>query len=159
VLPYRAIRRAHALYDMGFIDPAMAEAEAALKVMPAYEDAFKILGDGYYKKHDLQKAFENYRLACAYDGNNAQYRRDLAQAYLDLNNTGKAVEQIKLAMELQPESLEGKFLQAKSFLKNKHYKQGCAILVRILTDKKDKDFSKRKALDLFKASVRQQGKK
>ena len=149
VIPYRNVQRARALYDMGFLEPAMAEAAAALKVLPAYDRAYKILGDCYAKRGDNQKAFEYFRLACAYDSGNAQYRKDLAMAYLQIGNPEKAVEQAKLSVELDAKNAEAKYILAKAFVKNKQYKEGYDILKQILSVKKEKVEFREKAEALF----------
>ncbi|MEI6437751.1 MAG: tetratricopeptide repeat protein [Candidatus Omnitrophota bacterium] len=145
VVPYRNIRRARTLYDMGFLAPAAAEAEAALKVLPSYEEAFMILGDVAEKNGETQKAFEYYRLVCAHAGENAQYRQALAQAYLKLNSPAKAVEQARIAVELEGGNADYKYVLAKAYVKNKQYAQGYDILVQILSNKKEKEGLREKA--------------
>ena len=145
VVPYRYIRRARTLYDMGFIDPAVAEAQAALRVLPGYDEAFRVLGDAAEKKGDVQKAFEYYRLLCAHNSGDASYRKNLAMAYLALNNPAKAVEQAELAVELESDNVECKYALAKAYVKNKQYKRGYDILVPILANKKEKEDLKVKA--------------
>jgi tetratricopeptide (TPR) repeat protein len=149
VFPYQNIRRAKALSDMGYTAPAMAEARAALSVAPVYEEAFKILGDGHMRNGAYREAFHCFRVAAAYSSGNPQYRRDLAQAYLFLNDVPHALEQAKEALEMDPDSVEGKFILAKSFVKNKQYDRGYDILRQILKDPKAASVFKRKAAALF----------
>ncbi|MBF0386328.1 MAG: tetratricopeptide repeat protein [Candidatus Omnitrophica bacterium] len=150
VVPYRYVRRARTLYDMGFVDPAVREAQAALRVLPAYDEAFRILGDAASKKGDIIKAFEYYRLVCAHAGGDALARKKLAMAYLTLNNPAKAVEQARLAVELDGSSVEYKYALARALAKNKQFKEGYDILVPILADQKDSSGIKEKAGVLLK---------
>ncbi len=144
VIPYRNVRRARTLYDMGFIEAAEVEAEAALKVLPEYDAAYKILGDISAKRGDFLKAFENFRQACIYDGSNPAYRLDLGRTYLELNNPVKAIGQFNISLEIDPKNVEAKYFLAKAYLKNKQTDQACDILTSISTGKAEgSDFKDR----------------
>lgn len=146
VIPYRHMRRARALNAMGFIDAAEKEALASLKVMPAYDEAFKLLADIARRKGNYQQAFEYYRLACTQDEANAQYRKDLAVAYLDLGNPAKAVEEAQRAVELDSRKTEGRYVLGRAYIKNNQYREGCDILGKIVKgEHESEEFRKRAA--------------
>lgn len=137
VIPYRNIRRAKTLYDLGFTAPAEAEARAALRVLPAYDEAFKLLGDAAEKKGDRQQAFEYYRLVCAHNGGDPLAHKNLALAYLALDNPSKALEHARIAVEMDGKNSEYQYALAKAYVKNKQYKRGYDILLPILSGKKE----------------------
>ncbi|MBF0594464.1 MAG: hypothetical protein HQL22_05815 [Candidatus Omnitrophica bacterium] len=159
VVPYRYLRRAQALYDMGYWEPARLEAEAAIRVLPNYDEAFKILGDVAAKSGQHLKAFEYYRLACAYDNGNLDARKGLAFAYMELNNPAKAVEQARVAMDIDPKNTEARYILAKALVKNKQYAEGYDILKPILSGKKEKAEYKERVEVLLNAIQSNVGKK
>jgi tetratricopeptide (TPR) repeat protein len=134
-VPYRYLNRAQTLGALGFDEQAAAEADAALRAVPAYDLAFKIKGDYYSKIKDHEKAFINYRLALMGSPDNMEARDAFIASYIDLGRYARAVEEAKKAMQMAPDDPGAIFLLSKAYVKNKQYKEGYDILMQVLSKK------------------------
>jgi tetratricopeptide (TPR) repeat protein len=129
VFPYRELNRAIVLERMGYPDQALEQADAALAITPALEDAFEIKARVYAERKDAVKAFENYRLALLQNSEDARLRRGFALAYIDLGEYEHALEQADRLDEMSSD-LSGSYVRAKVFVKKKQYENAYDILVQ-----------------------------
>ena len=134
-VPYRYLNRAQTLMTLGFDEQAVAEADAALKAVPAYDLAFKIKGDYYSKRKEYEKAFIEYRIAVMGTPDNMEARDGFIGSYIDLGRYGRAIEEAQKALQMSPDDPGANFLLSKAYVKNKQYKEGYDILMHILTKK------------------------
>lgn len=121
VTPYPNINRAYTLESMALDQPAIAEAQAALKVAPHYNEPYKVMGKIYGRTKDFQKAFENFRIAVTLAPTDKGSRANLALAYYDLGQYQYAVEQYDKMIILWPEDPKAYLKLSKVYLKLKKY--------------------------------------
>jgi tetratricopeptide (TPR) repeat protein len=134
-IPYRYLNRAQTLKTLGFDEQAAAEADAALKAVPAYDLAFKIKGDYFTARKDYEKAFINYRLAVIGSPANMEARNGFVRSYIELGQYERAVQEAKKSLMISPDNPDANFLMARAFVKNKQPKEGYDILKQVLAKK------------------------
>jgi tetratricopeptide (TPR) repeat protein len=134
-VPYRYLNRAQALMALGFDEQAAAEADAALKAMPAYDLAFRIKGDYFTARGEHERAFINYRLAVMGSPTSMDARNGFVRSHINLGQYDRAVQEAKKSLEVSPNDPEANFLMVRAFAKNKQYKEGYDILKQFLSKK------------------------
>ncbi|MBF0331888.1 MAG: hypothetical protein HQL17_08135 [Candidatus Omnitrophica bacterium] len=127
--PYREVNRATMLKDMGYLDQAMAEADAALAVSPLCLEAFKIKAQVYAERKDHLKAFEYFRAALLQSTGDVNLRRGMAIAYVGLGEYDHALEQAE-RLDESPLDVAGPYVRAKVFAKKGQYQKAYDILVQ-----------------------------
>jgi len=93
ITPYHYINRAFTLESLGFDKAATEEAFEALKIIPNYLEAFKILGKIYGKSGDYEKSFEYFRLAVLNAPYDTDLRSNLALAFEKMGDGERAIKQ------------------------------------------------------------------
>ncbi|MFH1622129.1 MAG: tetratricopeptide repeat protein [Candidatus Omnitrophota bacterium] len=117
VFPYENIKRGEALKALGCLDAAIREAKIALKLMPNYYDAFKLLGNCYFEKEDYKPAIENLRIAVALAPKYAELRNKYAQSLYKLGFLEEAERQLLKLTKDSPKTSEYYFALAKVYKK------------------------------------------
>ena len=126
--PYMNYNRAVSLEALGFYDAAMQELEEVGRVSPNYADLYQLKGKIYAQRKDFQKAFENFRIAASFSSGNKKVRLNLALSYFDLEQYEGAIKQYKAIVESWPDDPAGYFQLARSYAKNKQYKESIEML-------------------------------
>lgn len=129
VWPYQNIIRAQVLFDLEFLDQALLEIEAALRIAPHYVKARAMKGAILRKREKYDQAFQEFRLAAALD---VTYRYHLSRAYLDVGRYDEGMSLAQQALNEEVGSTKYSFLIIKGLMKKKEFKQGCGILLQVL---------------------------
>lgn len=113
IKPYQNVHRAYSLASLGFHDAAFAEAYAAVKIMPAYAEPYKVLGETFLKKGLYPQAFEALRVAKLLNPRDAEVRYRLALFFEHQDDLKQALEQCQIAIAYQPGYLRPLLLLAR----------------------------------------------
>ena len=113
--PFPFTSRAYILEALGADDGALLESKEALRVAPDDVHAHTMMGKIYSKRKDYKKAFESYRIAAMYAGNDPVARLGLALAYENLRYYHEAIGQYQRLLELSPNDVQGNFGLARCF--------------------------------------------
>ncbi|MDZ4242763.1 MAG: tetratricopeptide repeat protein, partial [Candidatus Omnitrophota bacterium] len=121
VVAYQNTNRAYTLDALGLDGPALAEAQAAVKVNPSHHEPYKMIGAIYGRQKEYQKAFENFRLAALFATHDQKIRENMAQALFDLNEYEHAVSQYQRVIEMWPGDPKNYFLLARAYAHDGKY--------------------------------------
>ena len=116
VFPYREIKRAYALEALGFDDLALEQTSFALLTSPESSEPYYIRGKVFKKRKDLQKAFEDFRIATMLSGNDAAMRYQLGLAYAALGNHKEAIRHLEILVKRNVRQPDVFFSLAKSLV-------------------------------------------
>ncbi len=108
--PYPYINRAYVLFNLKFYDQAKAEIEQALKIVPAYTEAYQLLGRVLLEKGEYEEAFENLRKAKILDPYDMETRYYLAQVFYELNILEEAEDQCRRVLNENPKNEKARAL-------------------------------------------------
>jgi len=128
VQPFMHVYRGHTLESLGYDEAAKAEVLEAIRIEPAYTNAYAILGKIEAKKKDYKKAFENFRKAAIGSPRNKKIRFNLALTYLDLGEYQGAIGQYKAVRYIWPTDPKAVFFLAKAYAHNQEYDEALKIL-------------------------------
>ncbi len=129
--PYQHYYRAITLESLGLDEPAMAEAQEAVRVAPGYADIYGVMGKIYAKRKEYQKAFEHLRLAVVGAPHDKTLRHSFALCYLDLGEYKGAVQQYQKIIGSWPDDPRAYFLLSKAYAKDKQYDQTLDTLRKV----------------------------
>jgi len=96
VEPYQHANRAFSLASMQQYDRALEEGFEAIRILPNYQKAYKILGYCFLKKGNLEEAFRTLRVAKLFDPSDKEVRYNLAAVYEQKNDFEKAIQQAEI---------------------------------------------------------------
>ena len=120
IKPYQNMHRAYSLATMGYQDAAFGEAYAAMKIMPTYDEPYKVMGDFYLKKGAYAKAFEVLRVAKLLDPRDAEVRYRLALFFEQQKDFKQALEQCQVSLAYKPGMPASLLLSARIQAKQEH---------------------------------------
>ncbi|MCA9398155.1 MAG: tetratricopeptide repeat protein, partial [Candidatus Omnitrophica bacterium] len=132
VKPFRNYYRAFTLDALDLYGPAMAEAQAAIKLSPSSANVYKLIGQIYAKQKRFRDAFEYFRAAAVIDSDDQETRYNLARAYLDMEEYDGAVKQYEIIRDRWPSDPRSWFVLSKAYAKNKKYIKAYDTLVQAL---------------------------
>ncbi len=96
------LNRGNIYFIQGSHDKAIADYEAASKVLPEHSDSFNNLGFVYYEKNEIDKAIDQWKLAIDLDLSNEDAWAGLAIALFDKGNREEAIKAYQQAFALEP---------------------------------------------------------
>ncbi|MEO7438216.1 MAG: tetratricopeptide repeat protein, partial [Candidatus Binatia bacterium] len=96
--------RALALQDLGRVDEAEAELQAALALDPDAATTRSNLGNLYFRRRDLARAREQYLAAVRLDPEHADAHNNLGSVYFRLGDRVRAEAEYRMALRLNPAS-------------------------------------------------------
>lgn len=108
--PYQYINRAYVLFHLKFYDQAQVEIEEALRTVPAYTEAYQLLGKVLLEQKKYNEAFENLRKAKILDPYDMETRYCLAQVFYDLNILKDAENQCQYILSQDPQNAKARSL-------------------------------------------------
>lgn len=125
--PYQNMARAQSLLAMGYIDQAVAEANAALEIDPTYSQPYRLRGRVCFDSRDWENAFRNFRIVLASEPDDIRLRGKLAMSYLELGETDYALKEAEKMISRAPGDAQGYYMKAKALIKKKEYKNAYDI--------------------------------
>jgi tetratricopeptide (TPR) repeat protein len=128
VYPDIYIKRAWALFYLGFYEQALGEVRQALRVRPDYAQAYNIIGRIELKQKLYDQAFEDLRLAHIYAPSNLETMSSLGEFYTLKENYDDALKVYKKMTAVYPVYAEGYQLLAKTYLKKGNKTQAIKLL-------------------------------
>ncbi|MBI1926555.1 tetratricopeptide repeat protein, partial [Candidatus Poribacteria bacterium] len=120
-------------YRKAKFDPAIAEFQQTLKLLPRDVDARITLGMAFYKKGDASNAIEAYQRALEIDPNNVEALNNLGMAYDELGRFDDAIASYRSALKSRPDLAQlqtnlavAQALKAGKYSLNayRHYRRG-----------------------------------
>ncbi|MBF0531710.1 MAG: hypothetical protein HQL23_01275 [Candidatus Omnitrophica bacterium] len=103
-IPYRYVNRAQALSRMGFRDQAQREVAAALRLHPAYFDAYRLYGKILVEEKKYDPALENLRKAKLLSSEDLETRYLLAKCFYELGILAEAQKQAGFVLDREPDN-------------------------------------------------------
>lgn len=131
-LPYQLVGRGMSLFAMGYLDQALAEADALLKILPDAAGGHKIRSLVFDRRNNYEQLFDSARLAVVYAPGDLRQRSRLSYAYLMLGDEKRALKEADKLVERAPKSGWGEVAKAKVFVKKKQFSKGYDILLAAL---------------------------
>ncbi len=95
------------LLDQGRVDAAIPKLVQATELMPTNALAWSSLGVAYHQAGRFDPAHKAYQTALKLDFSMGAVRFNLGCLYLDMNNVGAALDELRAFTLLQPNSTEG----------------------------------------------------
>ena len=121
VSPFPNYFRAFTLESIDLDEPALAEAQEALKITPGYGEIHELMGKIYSKRKQYEEAFVHFRVAALGAPSDRRVRYNFALSYFDMGRYEGAIKQYLRIIELWPTDPKGYFLLAKTYAKDRQY--------------------------------------
>ena len=141
VTPYQYINRAEALFTLELYDQAEAEITEALRIIPHYSEAYKLLGKIYHHKKESAKAFENLRKAKLLVPGDVETRYYLGDCFYYLGDLVQAEKQCRIVLDKNAKNPKGLLLLFKIYAHRQEYQEAVDYLKEI------KEFDKKYEYD------------
>ena len=102
---------------MGFTDKAKIEVEEALRVIPDYTEAYKLLGRILFQRREYNLAFENLRKAKILNPADMETHYLLAQVFYKLNAFEQSEKECQRILSENPQNARALFLLSLIYAK------------------------------------------
>ena len=117
VTPYQQVNRAYVLFNLGLYDQAKIEIEEALRVIPDYTEAYKLLGRILFQRREYPLAFENLRKAKILNPADMETHYFLAQVFYELNAFEQSEKECQRILSENPQNAKALFLLSLIYAK------------------------------------------
>lgn len=127
-LPYQNYYRAYELEILDLDDLALEELQSELLLDTRNTEIYALMGKIYAKRKDYKKAFEYFRMAVMWEGNDRGRRHNLAMVYSDMGELTYSIREYNAIINQWPDDPKAYFLLARVYSKSFDFRQAVDVL-------------------------------